>query len=100
LEEDFHGTSRMLDVLASLYEIPDELAPRRRGERQYRELDSAVDRNDELKGLIAQLETYYDSHYDTESSPEESSSGTSTPLPPEIERFLQGLDQQLDGPQN
>ena len=98
LEEDFHGTSRMLDVLASLYSIPDELAPRRRGERQYRELDSAVDRNDELKGLISQLETYYDSHYDTENSAE-STGATSTPLPPEIERFLQGLDQQLDGPQ-
>lgn len=99
LEEDFHGTSRMLDVLASLYEIPEDLAPRRRGERQYRELDSAADRNNELKGLIAQLETYYDSHYDTKSS-EGSSSGANTPLPPEIERFLQGLDQQLDEPQN
>ena len=90
----------MLDVLSSLYNIPDELAPRRRGERQYRELDSAVDRNDELKGLISQLETYYDSHYDDQTPQEGTSSASTTPLPPEIERFLQGLDQQLDEPQN
>ena len=62
LEEDYAGTSRMIEVLSSVYEnIPPDLAPVRRGQRQYRELNSTVDRNSELKTLIQQMEQYYDS---------------------------------------
>ena len=97
LEEDYSGTARMLSVLSSIYEIPDELAPSARGERQYREMDSAVGRNAELKTLISQLETYYDTQYRDESTGEEAPPG---PLSPEIERFLRELDQSLEGPQS
>ena len=69
LEEDYAGTSRMIEVLSSVYDnIPADLAPVRRGQRQYRELNASVDRNSELKTLIQQMEQYYDSQLTAEAA--------------------------------
>jgi predicted ATP-grasp superfamily ATP-dependent carboligase len=96
LEEDYTGASRMIEALSSVYgNIPVDLAPLRRGQRQYRELNAAVERNSELKALIQQMEAYYDAQVDAE----ESKSDDKTPsvnLSPEIERFLNELGQQMD----
>jgi hypothetical protein len=98
LEEDYAGTSRMIEVLSSVYDnIPPDLAPVRRGQRQYRELNASVDRNSELKTLIQQMEQYYDSQLTAEaasSSTEESSPGPT--LSPEIEAFLSELGDRLE----
>jgi hypothetical protein len=99
LEEDYAGTSRMIEVLASVYDsIPADLAPVRRGQRQYRELNSTLDRNTELKTLIQQMEAYYDAQLDSEerSSPSTKEPATSTQLSPEIERFLSELGGKFD----
>lgn len=99
LEEDYAGTSRMIEVLSSVYEnIPADLAPVRRGQRQYRELSATVERNSELKNLIQQMEQYYDSQLTAEA--ESGSSGQSSPAPalsPEIEAFLSELGDRLEG---
>ena len=99
LEEDYAGTSRMIEVLSSVYEnIPPDLAPVRRGQRQYRELNSTVDRNSELKTLIQQMEQYYDSQLTAESSSSSSEQSSSSPaLSPEIEAFLNELGDRLEG---
>ena len=99
LEEDYAGTSRMIEVLSSVYEnIPPDLAPVRRGQRQYRELNSTVDRNSELKTLIQQMEQYYDSQLTAESSSSSSEQSSSSPaLSPEIEAFLSELGDRLEG---
>ena len=99
LEEDYAGTSRMIEVLSSVYEnIPPDLAPVRRGQRQYRELNSTVDRNSELKTLIQQMEQYYDSQLTAESSSTSSEESSSSPaLSPEIEAFLSELGDRLEG---
>ncbi|MFQ6027013.1 MAG: PAC2 family protein [Dehalococcoidia bacterium] len=99
LEEDYTGTSRMIEVLSSVYaNIPSDLAPVRRGQRQYRELSSAVERNSELKALIQQMEAYYDAQLDSEETKQEE--GKEAPqdvnLSPEIERFLNELGQRMD----
>ena len=98
LEEDYAGTSRMIEVLSSVYEnIPPDLAPVRRGQRQYRELNATVDRNSELKTLIQQMEQYYDSQLTAESEAASSESGSSGPaLSPEIEAFLSELGDRLE----
>lgn len=102
LEEDYAGTSRMIEVLSSIYNnIPADLAPVRRGQRQYRELNSSLDRNTELKTLIQQMEAYYDAQLDsdeaaTSSSPSASEPTSETQLSPEIERFLSELGGRLD----
>ena len=100
LEEDYAGTSRMIEVLSSVYNnIPADLAPVRRGQRQYRELNSTLDRNTELKTLIQQMEAYYDAQLDSEEASSKSSRETSasaTQLSPEIEQFLSELGGRLD----
>ncbi|MBM3942661.1 MAG: hypothetical protein FJ316_07025 [SAR202 cluster bacterium] len=98
LEEDYAGTSRMIEVLSSIYEnIPGDLAPVRRGQRQYRELNSAVERNAELKSLIQQMEAYYDAQADADQAKEqEAAPPAATTLSPEIEQFLNELGQQFD----
>ena len=104
LEEDYAGTSRMIEVLSSVYNnIPADLAPVRRGQRQYRELNSTLDRNTELKTLIQQMEAYYDAQLDSEDTTAASSSSSSTEEPksetqlsPEIEKFLSELGGRLD----
>ncbi len=96
LEEDYTGASRMIECLSSVYpDIPADLAPIRRGRRQYRELSSAVERNSELKSLIQQMEAYYDAQQDAAESPGEGAS-SEVNLSPEIERFLSELGQQMD----
>jgi PAC2 family protein len=89
LDEDFAGTARMIEVLSAYYDVPPRLAPTQRGRRQYAELDAAVERQPEVKALIARLEASYDSTYPSEASPP----AEKTPeLAPEIERFLKELD--------
>ncbi len=99
LEEDYAGTSRMIEVLSSVYDnIPADLAPVRRGQRQYRELNASVDRNSELKTLIQQMEQYYDSQLTAEAQATSEESGSPAPaLSPEIEAFLSELGDRLDG---
>ena len=98
LDEDFNGMARMLEALSSVYpDIPSDLAPVRRGQRQYRELNSAVERNSELHGLIQQMEAYYDSN---EAEPTESAetetAAERVSLSPEIEQFLSELGGDLE----
>ena len=84
----------MIEVLSSVYDsIPADLAPVRRGQRQYRELNSTLDRNTELKTLIQQMEAYYDAQLDSEeaSSSSTKEAATTTELSPEIEKFLSEL---------
>ena len=96
LEEDYAGTSRMLEVLSSVYDsIPADLAPVRRGQRQYRELSASLERNSELKQLIQQMEAHYDAQMDSEDTGTEESVPTAS-LSPEIERFLSELGERLD----
>ena len=96
LEEDYAGTSRMIEVLSSVYEsIPSDLAPLRRGQRQYRELNATLERNAELKDLIQQMEAYYDAQMDSEEPTIEQSVPTAK-LSPEIERFLSELGERLE----
>ena len=100
LEEDYTGTSRMIEVLSSVYDsIPSDLAPQRRGQRQYRELSAAVERNSELKTLIQQMEAYYDAQSDSEDGQSEKPD-TKVSLSPEIEQFLSELGQSMENEDN
>ncbi|MQG35917.1 MAG: PAC2 family protein [SAR202 cluster bacterium] len=95
LEEDYSGVSKMIEVLSSIYaDIPKDLSPIRRGQRQYRELTKAVENNSELKGLIEQMESMYDS--DRKSELDESQGDEASSLSPEIEDFLDEIGQQLE----
>ena len=97
LDEDYNGTARMIEVLSSVYsEIPEDLAPTRRGQRQYRELNSAVERNSDLQGLIKQMEDYYDTNEaEGEAAEATESQEDAVALSPEIEQFLSELGEEF-----
>ena len=99
LDEDFAGTSRMLEVLSAFYDVPANLVPTHRGKLQYAEIDAAVERKPEHKALVSRLEAFYDSTYPRVSPESTASAGPEEDPPtlsPEIERFLKDLD--LGGP--
>ena len=86
----------MIEVLSSVYEtIPLDLAPVRRGQRQYRELSAAVEHNSELKSLIQQMEAHYDGQQDSVDSKADAAA-PEVNLSPEIEKFLSELGQTED----
>ena len=88
LEEDYSAAARLLNVLCSLYDFPDELSVSRRGQRQYERVSAEMDRNAGVKALVERLEADYDAW--TESSLEEPQ-GPPSPLAPSVEEFLRGL---------
>ena len=90
-EEDYAGAARLLEVLSSIYDLPPDLAPSRRGERQYGELGKAVERNAELKALIERMEA----QYDAEEAAEDDESSVPAKLSPEVEQFLEEMDRRF-----
>jgi hypothetical protein len=93
LEEDYAGTARMVEVLSAYYDIPVSQSLTRRGKMQYTEIDTAVDRQPEVKALVARLEAYYDSRYPSAQAEQPERPSEDPPaLSPEIERFLKDLD--------
>ena len=96
LEEDYAGAARLLDVLSSIYDLPADLLSSSKGQRQYDELNKTVERNIELKALVGRLE----SQYDADEVSDQKGTPAPTPLSPEVERFLQEMDQRfVDGDQ-
>ena len=91
VEEDYLGASRLLEVLGSIYDLPSDLPPSARGQEQYQQLSSAVERNGELTALINQLEANYDAqeagHNEERNEP--------APLAPEVEQFLEEMDRRF-----
>ena len=94
LEEDYAGAARLLEVLSSIYDLPPDLPPTSRGQRQYSEMAKAIERNTELKELIQRME----SQYDAEEAAREEEASPPTPLSPEVEQFLQEMDQRFGDP--
>lgn len=90
LEEDYAGTARMLQVLSAYYDFPASLAPTRRAARQYHEVAGAAERDPGVKSLVSRLEAHYDATYGSASQQDRPAA-----LSPEIEQFLQGLNQDL-----
>lgn len=86
LDEDYTGKVRLMEVLGALYDLPMEEADVEKAERQRREISLAVDREPELKAIVAQLETYYEARTRGEKEEE------MPQLSPEVERFLREID--------
>lgn len=92
VEEDFTGTARMMQILCSLYQLPERLIDVERGQDQYAKLQDTVD-NPEVASLLKRLEDRYD-----QENREETEEAPPSPLSPNIEEFLKDLDQGFDTP--
>ena len=91
LEEDHTGTARALEVLRTIYDLPETLIDHKRGEAQYQEISRAMASNPQMQPLIQQLEARYDAQAAQQSQPE-----PPAPLSPEVENFLREMDQRFE----
>ena len=91
LDEDHMGAARLMEVLCALYGFPKSLADSARGQKQYQEINRAVENNSEVQSLITQLEAYYDRVLADKETPDESIS-----LSPDVESFLQEMGNRLE----
>ena len=88
VEEDFSGAARLTGILCRIYGLPSRLEDRERGVEQYGSLQDIVADTSEVSRLLSRLEERYDRENQSESGEDVSIS----PLSPQIEEFLQGLD--------
>ena len=85
----------MLEIMCDEYGLPSRLVETELGERQYRQVETAVSRNPEAKKLVQQLESNYD-----QARTNETSDSAAAPLSPEVERFLEEMDRRMgDAPE-
>ena len=95
VEEDFTGAARLTGILCRIYGLPSRLEDRERGVQQYESLQSVVSDTSEVSRLLSRLEE----RYDRENRPALTGEAPVSPLSPQIEEFLQGLDFDTgDGP--
>ena len=86
LDEDFTGTARLMEILCTLYKLPERLIEADRGREQYNSLRKMVDEESGVSDLLRRLEERYDEEHQ---EPGE----TIGPLAPNIEEFLKDLGQ-------
>ena len=93
VDEDLTGTSRLMEILCDLYDLPRRLIESQRGKAQYRKLQDMVEDKSGVASLLARLEEDYDKeHQQQQEQPEP------PPLSPDIEEFLKDLDQGFNPP--
>ena len=80
-----------MEILCSVYNLPDRLIERRRGVEQYESVQNMTSDSSEASSLLEQLEEQYDRERREAQPPP-------PPLPPNIETFLRELDQGFTPP--
>ena len=90
LDTDYTGAWRLLKLLSFLYHFPIDLeVVRREGEKQYAEINLAMEREPQLKQAVQQLERYYEAKAGkVEEKPSK--------LSPEIEEFLREISKHFE----
>ena len=88
LEEDYMGKIRLMEVLGSLYGFPPDETDIHKAEEQQKQLDIAVEKNEQVKEIMAHLEA----HYDVQMAMKEEEMPQ---LSPEIEKFLKEMEKRF-----
>jgi predicted ATP-grasp superfamily ATP-dependent carboligase len=92
IEDDYTAQLSLLEMLTKLYQLPLDLeGVRRKAEKQYKKLNTAMLRQSDGAGILSQLEAFYDSRF---TRPKRS--GETTQLSPSIEKFLKEIGRELD----
>ena len=92
VDEDFTGTARLMEILCTLYHLPNRLRDAERGRQQYANLQNMIKDASETSSLLKRLEERYDRNQ------REGGDTQPPPLSPSIERFLRELGQGFDSP--
>ena len=92
VDEDLMGTARLMEILCSLYNLPERLIERDRGQEQYDSIANMVDgEGEDISSLLQQLEEHYDREQRSDEPPP-------PPLSANIEEFLRDLNQGFERP--
>jgi predicted ATP-grasp superfamily ATP-dependent carboligase len=87
LEEDYSGQYSLLSLLCYLYNFSFDLSEiKHKGEKQYRRISMAVERNPQVKEMVKTMERDYDAGMKRKQEPVEYPR-----LSPEIEKFLREI---------
>jgi len=78
-----------MEVLGSLYNIPRDEADIERAEQQRKPISAAIERDRELRDMVAKLESHYEARTTRGKEKE------MPRLPPEVEKFLRELDRRF-----
>lgn len=100
LDEDHMGCARIVEILSAMFDLPRSLADRKRGIRQYEDVNKAVENNPEVGSLIGRLEAYYDrvlADASMSGAMEEDDEDESPDLAPGVEQFLREVTGETDG---
>ncbi|MFC2005529.1 PAC2 family protein [Chloroflexota bacterium] len=89
VDDDYMGAVRMMKVLGSLYDIPEDEAYVQKAEQQLEHLNIALNKNPQLKAIVEQLETHYEARIGGRKEEEPSR------LSPEVEKFLTEMEQRF-----
>ncbi len=89
VDEDYMGVARLMKLLSSLYGFPVDDTYIKKAEQQMEQINLALDKNPQLKAIVEQLETHYESR--TKKRKEEEPPR----LSPEIEKFLMEMDKRF-----
>ena len=89
VDEDYIGAARLMKLLSSLYGFPVDDTYIKKAEQQLEQINLALDKNPQLKAIVEQLETHYESR--TTRKKEEKTSR----LSPEVEKFLTEMDKRF-----
>ena len=102
LDEDHMGCARIVEILSAMFDLPRSLADRKRGIRQYEDVNKAVENNPEVATLIGRLESYYDRVLADASMADamEDDEDESPDLAPGVEQFLREVTGETDGGEN
>lgn len=94
LDEDHAGEARVLEALCALLDLPTDLVDPKEGEAQYKEISRAVEGNPQVRSVVKQLESSYDSEHGGRSAPQVEGESK---LSPEVEKFLRDIDKGFRG---
>lgn len=89
LDEDYMGVVSLMETLASLYDVKVEHTAITMANKQREQLNVMVEQNPQLKEIIQQLESHYDTRAERRREEEEPR------LSPEIEKFLAEMDKRF-----
>ena len=91
MEEDYRGEKRLMEVISSLYDFAMPQADIEKADEQEEQVrliaEQIIQQEPRLGLILKQLEANYDSRIKEEKE--------ETPLSPEVEKFLQGLDRRF-----
>ena len=90
LDDDYVGTVRLMEILRSLYDLPEDETYVKKAEQQLEQINAALSKNPELKAIIEHLEAHYEAR--TEKKKEEKAPPQ---LSPEVEKFLSEMERRF-----